>query len=855
MLLIGGIGFAPPAFAQSAANWAVDTSANTAANAGIWDDLAAAGWGTGYNTLPIAATPGLPLKAAPLPPPPTWWFHGFVEVGGRGFTNDPQDGGAMWQGSGRSSLAKYYEYSDVAPGAFGNFWLATGTSNGLWETDAWGKNVGYDDQRYIVDLSKAGEHYLTFGWDQTPHTYSDGATTLFGGVGTDHLTIATGLANQLFQDAGCTFGAGGPGACGTITNANANKVRQDILNNGQQIGLGIQRDTASLDYRYTPNDSWDVRANYTNTRREGTQVDGVVMGASTSGVVVQAPKPVHDTTQNYGASAEYNGTSFWNQTYNIKLAYSGSTYTDDSDSYLVDNPFCSNQTTQGDQCARNGAVSSFTDMMSLWPNNQANGGTATLGMNLPWQSRYMGTASYTVMTQNDTFLPFTNISAFANNGGLSVPTGWKGIPGVPVNSLAALPATSLNGDINTLLLNNVVTTQLTSDVKSKLSYRYYDYDNQTPELGFLDWVQSDATSASLQSGHAPVRSLSMSYTKQNAGADFNWRPSNTWNLGAAYGFERYDFSRFSVTATNENIGKLYADYKPFGWMTARGSIGYGARRADNYNYLGNYGVFQWPATGSGSLFANTDRQFYLDDRNRWLGKLQVDIALSPTVTVSPSVSFRNDAYLIDPFKLQGLNTDESTTAGIELDYVMDSETNLMLAYMYETEQQRMNVDTSGADANGPLNPANDYFATVDDHVQTVMASVAHTFIPNKFDVRASYTMSWANDHQPLSNATQTAPAAGVNFPDVNTLWQRVDVTGIYTFDQDFVHRLGWKGTVKAKLRYAWERNSVANWQNDMMAPYIYSSGNITGTGYMTWLAYDNPNYNVQMITGSIVAGW
>jgi putative beta-barrel porin MtrB/PioB len=77
--------------------------------------------------------------------------------------------------------------------------------------------------------------------------------------------------------------------------------------------------------------------------------------------------------------------------------------------------------------------------------------------------------------------------------------------------------------------------------------------------------------------------------------------------------------------------------------------------------------------------------------------------------------------------------------------------------------------------------------------------------------------------------------------------------GVYTFDKDWVHSLGWKGTVQAKLRYAWERNSVMNWQNDEMSPCMFSLASTTG--YMTWMAYDNPNYNAHMISGSIVVSW
>jgi hypothetical protein len=807
------------------------------------------------------AADALPVTAEPVPVDGPWWFHGYLEVGGRGFVNNPQDGGSRWQGGGQSSLAKYYEYSTVKPGPFGDFWMATGSPNGLWELDAFGKNVGYDDQRYVVDLSKAGEHYLTLGWDQVPHVYSDGAQTLYNGVGSNHLTLPAGLSNKMFGDAGCIFGVTGPTGCvSPITPANAAKVQADILNNIHQIGLGIRRDTASVEYRYTPTDAWDIRTNYTNTRRTGTQVDGVVFSSATSGVAVQAPKPVADTTQNYGASGEYAGTSFWNQKFNIKVAYSGSTYTDDANSYTLENPFCPTGAI-GDQCARgntgsppavNNSLSSPLAQMSLPPSNQANGVTSTLGMDLPFTSRYMGTASYTMMRQNDQFLPFTVTSAFANNGGAGVPLGWKGTPGIPANSLAALPATSLNGSINTLLLNNVLTTQITPTLKSKLSYRYYDYDNDTPELHFADWIQSDVVAASAQSLHAPVTSLTFSYIKQNGGAELNWRPTREWNLGAGYGYERYDWTRASASATDEHAAKFFADWKPTHWFTARGNFSYGLRRTDNYKQ--NVGLAQW-LPGSANLFQNTYRQLNLGDRDRTTAKLLFDIALSPTVTLTPTVGYRDDWYRINPQILQGLESNQVLSAGVELAYIITPDTNVLLAYMNEQQQQRLNMDNSADGVNGPFIPANVWSTRVDDRVNTYMVAVNHTVIPNKFDIRASYTASSAVDHQPWNNPGGSI-AAPLQFPDVKSLFQRFDVTGIYTVDPDFVHRMGWNGTVKAKLRYVWERNSVANWANDMMAPYMYSgAAGFNNLGYMTWMAYNNPNYDAQMISGSIVVGW
>ena len=96
--------------------------------------------------------------------------------------------------------------------------------------------------------------------------------------------------------------------------------------------------------------------------------------------------------------------------------------------------------------------------------------------------------------------------------------------------------------------------------------------------------------------------------------------------------------------------------------------------------------------------------------------------------------------------------------------------------------------------------------------------------------------------------------AGGPFPDTKTTFQRFDVMGTYKLDQDLIQRLGYKGEVSARLRYAYERTSVTNWQNDMMQTYMYSGNNKT-VAYMTWLAGNNPNYDVQLIAASLAYKW
>jgi hypothetical protein len=53
---------------------------------------------------------------------------------------------------------------------------------------------------------------------------------------------------------------------------------------------------------------------------------------------------------------------------------------------------------------------------------------------------------------------------------------------------------------------------------------------------------------------------------------------------------------------------------------------------------------------------------------------------------------------------------------------------------------------------------------------------------------------------------------------------------------------------------AWERTSVTNWQIDGLDAYSYSPA-LTDVGSMTWLAQDNPSYNVRLLAASIAFKW
>ena len=825
----------------------------------------------GMAPVAMAADADLPVKAPVVVETP-WWTHGFIELGGRGFLNDPTYGGHIFQGQG--SLAKFYEYRDLRPGPTGDFFVAAGSKDGLYEVDAWGKNVGYRDQRYEAYLSKAGEQYFNFMWDETPHVYSTSASTLFNTNGNALTLINPNIGAQLFAGGVAGFPTIPAAGNATKTNAISTIINQNVV----PTNIGIRRDTAAVDYRYTPTDNWDIRANYSNMRRTGSQVDGVLFTNTNNGSRVDVAKPVADTTQNFGVNGEYSGTSAWGKKFNAMVGYNGSVYQDDFNNYTVQNPFCS-----GLVCAGNNNPTTPLAMMSTPPNNQMNGVTGTLGADLPLNSRYMGTVAYSGMRQNDAFLPFSINSTVG-----APPFGPLLVNGLPANQLSTIPAivrtqggvgvTSLDGKINTLLVNNVVTTQVTSDLKTKVSYRYYDYSNQTPELHLTDWIIADAASALLTHPvYTPVNTLSLGYIKQNAGAEATWRPVNSVNIGGAYGYEHYDWTRAEATATAENSGKVYADWKPTAWITARASALFSERRAANYNYFSTFGFFQWPAVPqpSGDNYSFLYRQFYLDDRDRAQGKFAVDVKVLNNLTVTPTFNVKNDTYIFGQNQV-GVSSDRSYAAGVEAAYAATPDAIFLFSYMNENRSQNVlstNTQLSPFSANTayscPTPITCQLNATsVRDNVNTFVIAMNYAVIPQKFDVHLGYTLSTSTNSQPLFFSNGTGPASGGypsivggannpgQFPNVNATFQRVDVTGKYVVDRDFVTSLGLKGEVALKLRYAWERNSVTNWNNDTMQPYMYTAlMNQPQAAYVQWLAGNNPNYNVHLLGGTVSFAW
>jgi hypothetical protein len=300
---------------------------------------------------------------------------------------------------------------------------------------------------------------------------------------------------------------------------------------------------------------------------------------------------------------------------------------------------------------------------------------------------------------------------------------------------------------------------------------------------------------------------------------------------------------------------VFGDWKPTSWVTVRTSGYFADRRAENYNYDALVGNIQFPqglpTSGSTYFYSSAYQQFMLDNRDRWKTDVYVDLVVLPRVTITPTFKYQDDNYGLDPSTSWGLADSRSWDGGMDVAYAISPDASITIGYLREYYNQFLLGTTSGGHgANLTVPGPGIISANTNDitTVDTITAALRYTAIPNRLDFDLRYAMSRGVDAQQLIIGNGTIPAGG-QFPDVTTWFQRLDATATYKFDPDLVARLGWKGEVKAKLHYAWERNSINDWQ-DALAPYdpIVSTQAI-------WLAYNNPNYNVHLLAASLAWQW
>ena len=123
-------------------------------------------------------------------------------------------------------------------------------------------------------------------------------------------------------------------------------------------------------------------------------------------------------------------------------------------------------------------------------------------------------------------------------------------------------------------------------------------------------------------------------------------------------------------------------------LLIRASWSISDRHYDTYDYRGFYGNSQWSdslctSTPPGTCnvqYSTAFRQFYLDNRQRQIGKFQFALNVMRGLTVTPTFGYQDDNYSISATEA-GLSRLQAVKGGVEVAYAISPGTNILFAYM------------------------------------------------------------------------------------------------------------------------------------------------------------------------------
>jgi MtrB/PioB family decaheme-associated outer membrane protein len=465
--------------------------------------------------------------------------------------------------------------------------------------------------------------------------------------------------------------------------------------------MGTKRERIDGGFSYFFNPQWEAQASMRHENKNGTQALGAPIVAARSVIL---PNPISQSTDQINASMKYTGDKGFSQ-----FAYYGSLFHNNVDGVNFQNPFAPGQPAFG--------------RMSSMPDNQFHQFSLTGGYNFSPATKLVTNGSYARNWQSQDFLPY---NTSANGGGL-------------------LPASNLNGDVETKAANLKLTHRVSQDLNFAAGYKFDERENHTHVNQYV------FTDVDTQASNATVNFRSNTpYSKRinqgNLDASYSFAQGH-W-LKAGYEIQNIDrwcngtwVSCVDTGTTTENTGRL--DYRGtlFDKLNSRVGYSYSHRTADNFNQdnaawasfpasnaalyeriaatgLPAWGPFLPWANTPTALFPNNNPattgnsannamdinglgRFNTSNRNRQKVNSYVDYQVTNKLSMGLGGDFRYDDYPNSNFGLQS-----SRNWGINLDssYAFNEDTSAQLFYSYQDILSKSSGMSYGTNSNSSTVP-------------------------------------------------------------------------------------------------------------------------------------------------------
>jgi MtrB/PioB family decaheme-associated outer membrane protein len=703
-------------------------------------------------------------------------IEGNVEGGWRFFVDEPA----------KSRRAKWEEYRDYPGSALlEDLQLRIFRPDQSYSTSIGGSKWGQDDQEFSLRSGRLGLWEFGFDWDQIPHVFSTNARFLPTETSRGVFTLPT------------------------------TRPALVLYNSAPDREISERWDTARIFLKLTPTPDLELKAEYTRIRKDGDRPFGMAMGSPGSNHF-EILEPIEQTIHDF----RIKGT--WaKENWQLQFGYTLSIFQNDLDAVRADNPCFGAVAPAGCGAAVAGAPA--TGQTSLAPNNMAHAFTLGGGVNLPLRTRVNANFSYSLMLQNEDFLPHTINPLLTSNKDL------------------VLPQNSLNGRVQTYLLNLSATSRPITPLTLSLKYRLFALDDSSDAITFPGVVVNDLSVSPSRQAHRHE------YLRQGAGVDGRWQlpPPLPVSLTLGTAWDQWRRNEVSeATITNEYSGKVALDATPWDWLLVRTSYIPSWRRLNNYVTEAHeaHTVFEDPslppATTGQSLLL---RKFYEADFNKNKAELMVQIMPVDTLTITPTLSYSNTDYIDSPL---GMQQTDGWSAGVDVSWAPFERVSLSVGYMHEVNFNKMRSRSRTATGSTAVDFVDyDWISDMTDTFDTIYAGVKATIIPGVLDVRFNGSYAYALGR--VENRNPTAPVSGTDAQDFSAKAKpmpafedellRLETALTYHFLKNW----------SAKFSYVFESFTKHDWRTDNLNPFSPSAGN------SIWQGNDLRNYTAHILTATL----
>lgn len=519
----------------------------------------------------------------------------------------------------------------------------TGDYFSLYATD-----LGLPYGAFEFESGYQGRFKAKVRYAELPYNISDSARTIYSGVGTSTLNVPIGWV---------------PGVS-TQTMPNLGSSLQDVK-------IDSKRKRTDFAASFIPGRDWDVGMNYRHEQREGTKR----MSGAFFFNAMQLVAPVDYLTEEVEAFATYAA-----RRWQVRLAYQGSTFTDNDPALRWDNAFV--------QAVPGASVGQLAQP----PDNQAHQVSVTGAYQFTDRTRGTASVAFGSMKQNEKFLPAT-----IN----------------PTLGTIALPRETLEGEVKTTRADVKLVSQLTDKWGLNISYLHDDRDNKTPQATF-NWVVTDMNPAVART-NTPY-----SFTRDLLKLSGDYR--FTTRSKGAVGVDRETMKRTyqEVDKTTEDV--IWARYtlRTRDHIDVTVDASRGKRDGSAYQAL--------PLTPPENPLL---RKYNMADRDRDTVGVRVAMVPLDGMTLGFDYSMSKDDYSNSAV---GLTYAKRYGLGTDLSSQVTEDTSVHVFFNVEE------ITSQQAGAQSPSNPP-DWSAENNDNVQTAGIGFKTAVIRDKLDVGADVTTS------------------------------------------------------------------------------------------------------------------